>query len=443
MRAGRRDFLRATASVGVAAMLPKIANARNAGLTSAKAQIGANRATLRAQFPALAQKVNGHDLVFLDSAATTQRPLAVINAITDFYRADNANPSATMHTLARKSAALYADARQTVARFLNAKAPEEIVWTHGTTEAINLVASSWGGANLKAGDEIIMTIAEHYSNLVPWQLLAQHVGVRIQFLDITDEGHLKLDQHSKLISRRTKLVAFSHVSNVLGLVNPAREICEIAHRAGAMVLIDGAQSAPHVPIDVRALGCDFFACSGHKIMGPMGTGILWARHEILDAMPPYQSGSIMTHEVDTAAAPTHFAEGGLKFSAGSPDVCGAVGIAAAIEFAESLGSKALIEHNGMLTRHALGRLAEVKGLKILGPKSPENRISVFTFPLEGHKAMDVVKALDEQGIAVRGGDMAALPLLKRLGMNEAVRASCFHYTTTEEIDRLVTVLQSI
>jgi len=395
------------------------------------------------QFPALGQKVNGQDFVFLDSAATTQRPAAVINAITDFYRMDNANPSVTMHTLARKSAALYADARQTVARFLNAKAPEEIVWTHGTTEAINLVASSWGGANLKAGDEIILTIAEHYSNLVPWQLLAQRVGARIQFLDITDDGHLKLDQLEKLISRRTKLVAFSHVSNVLGLVNPAREICDIAHRAGAMVLIDGAQSAPHVSIDVQALGCDFFACSGHKIMGPMGTGILWARRELLEAMPPYQSGSIMTHEVDIAAAPTHFAEGGLKFSAGSPDVCGAVGIAAAIKFTEGLEQKELIEHGNNLTRHGLARLGEVNGLKILGPKSAENRIAVFTFALEGHNAMDMVKSLDAQGIAVRGGDMAALPLLKRLGVNEAVRASCFHYTTAEEIDRLVSVLQSI
>lgn len=440
MRAGRRDFLRSTATVGLGAMLPNIAAAKNA---PQERIAGADKKALRSQFPALAQKVNGHDLVFLDSAATTQRPLAVINAIADFYRADNANPSATMHTLARKSAAMYADARQTVARYLNANAPEEIVWTHGTTEAINLVASSWGGANLKSGDEIILTIAEHYSNMVPWQLLAQRTGARIQFLDITDDGHLRLDQLEKLISRRTKLVAFSHVSNVLGLVNPAREICDAAHRAGAMVLIDGAQSAPHVPIDVQALGCDFFACSGHKIMGPMGTGILWARREILDAMPPYQSGSIMTHEVEIAGPPTHFAEGGLKFSAGSPDVCGAVGIAAAIKFTESVGYKNLMEREQVLTKHALARLGEVKGLKILGPKSAENRISVFTFTLEGRKAMDVVGLLDQAGIAVRGGDMAALPLLKRMGVNEAVRASCYHYTTTEEIDYLVSVLKQI
>jgi cysteine desulfurase/selenocysteine lyase len=209
------------------------------------------------------------------------------------------------------------------------------------------------------------------------------------------------------------------------------------------VLIDGAQSAPHVPIDVKALGCDFFALSGHKIMGPMGTGILWARREILDGMPPYQSGSIMTHEVDIAAAPTHFAEGGLKFSAGSPDVCGAVGIAAAIKFTESFGHKELMEREQVLTKHALGRLAEVKGLRILGPKSPENRISVFTFTLEGRPAMEVVKELDAEGIAVRGGDMAAMPLLKRMGVTEAVRASCYHYTTTNEVDLLVSVLQSI
>jgi SufS family cysteine desulfurase len=421
-------------------MLPDIAIVKNAPQEKIK---GADRNELRAQFPALAQKVNGRDLVFLDSAATTQRPLAVINAIADFYRADNANPSATMHTLARKSAALYADARQRVARYLNANAPEEIVWTHGTTEAINLVASSWGGANIRAGDEIILTIAEHYSNLVPWQLLAQRAGARIQYLDVTDDGHLKLDQLEKLFSRRTKLVAFSHVSNVLGLINSVKEICEMAHRAGAMVLIDGAQSAPHVPIDVQAMGCDFFACSGHKIMGPMGTGILWARRETLNGMPPYQSGSIMTHEVDITGPPAHFAEGGLKFSAGSPDVCGAVGIAAAIKFTESAGHKNLMEREQALTKHALARLGEVKGLKILGPKSAENRISVFTFALEGRKAMDVVGLLDQEGIAVRGGDMAALPLLKRMGVTEAVRASCFHYTTTDEIDRLVSVLNRL
>jgi cysteine desulfurase / selenocysteine lyase len=443
MRAGRRQFLRKSAGAGLAAMMPTLGTLGYVSAPPQEINLGSDRNALRAQFPALAQKVNGHDLIFLDSAATTQRPLAVINAIVDFYRADNANPAATMHTLARKSAAVYADARQTVARYLNAKTPEEIVWTHGTTEAINLVASSWGGANVKAGDEIILTIAEHYSNLVPWQLLAQRAGARIQYLDVTDDGRLKLDLLEKLFSRRTKLVAFSHVSNVLGLVNPAKEICDMAHRAGAMVLVDGAQSAPHVPIDVQAMGCDFFACSGHKIMGPMGTGILWARREILNSMPPYQSGSIMTHQVDIAGPPTHFAEGGLKFSAGSPDVCGAIGIAAAIAFTESVGRKNLMEHDHEITTHTLARLGEVKGLKMLGPKSAENRISVFTFALEGRKAMDVVGLLDQEGIAVRGGDMAALPLLKRMGVNEAVRASCFHYTTTEEIDRLVSVLRRI
>ncbi len=399
--------------------------------------------TLRDQFPTLAQKVNGHDLAFLDNAATAQRPLAVIQAMTDYYRHDNANPSATMHTLARRSAAMYADARQTVARFVNASSPSEIVWTHGTTEAINLAAASWGGANIHSGDEIILTVAEHYSNLVPWQLLAQRTGAILKFVDIDDEGHLKLDQLKSLFSRRTRLVAFSHVSNVLGLINPAREICDLAHQAGALALVDGAQSAPHVPIDVQSLGCDFFAFSGHKIMGPMGTGVLWARKELLTAMPPYQSGSIMIHSVDINSTPTHFEEAALKFNAGSPNAAGAIGLAAAIKFMNALDRAALRKHDQELTQHALERLAEVKGLRILGPKKPEDRISVLSFVLAGHKAADVMQALDAEGIAVRAGDLAGLPLLKRLGTEEAVRASCYIYSTIEEIDRLADVLQKL
>ncbi len=404
---------------------------------------GADPVTWRAQFPTLAQKINGHDLVFLDSAATAQRPMAVIQAITDYYRNDNANPSATTHTLAKRSMELYEEARRTVARFVNAKRPEEIVWTHGTTEGINLVAASWGGANIHAGDEIILTISEHYSNLVPWQLLAQRTGARLRFVDVTDDGHLKLDQLKNFLSRRTKLVTFSHVSNVLGLINPAREICDLAHRAGALAFVDGAQSTPHVQIDVQEMGCDFFVFSGHKIMGPMGTGVLWGRRDLLDAMPPYQSGSIMVHSVDANVVPTHFAEAGLKFNAGSPNVEGAVGIAAAIKFLDSLGRDEQRKHDGEITAHALSRLGEVKGLRIIGPTAPADRISVLTFVLENHKSSEVMSALDAEGIAVREGDLAALPLLKRLGVEEAVRASCYLYTTTEEIDRLADVLKKM
>lgn len=397
--------------------------------------------SLRAQFPTLAERVNGHPLVYLDSAATTQRPRAVIDALTHYYLQENANPSKCLHTLARQSAAHYEKARGTVAKSLNARGPDEIVWTRGTTEAINFVASSWGGANLRSGNEIILTVSEHYSNLVPWQLAAQRNNARVRILDVEDDGRLRLDQLDSLLSERTKLVAFPHVSNVLGLINPVKEICNRAHRAGALVLVDGAQSVPHFSVDLQELGCDFFAFSAHKMLGPMGTGVLWARREILESMPPYQAGSNMAHDVDLESRSTHFAEGAWKFEAGTPNVPGPVGLAAAIEFLESLGRKDVWNREQELTRHALAALKEVKGLRILGPTEPDNRISVFSFVVEKRDALDIVKTLDDMGFAVRGGDLAALPLLKRLGVTEAVRASCYAYTTAEEVDLLVAALQ--
>ncbi|MFZ0821727.1 MAG: aminotransferase class V-fold PLP-dependent enzyme [Candidatus Acidiferrales bacterium] len=441
---GRRDFLRHAASAGLVAMSVPLLRAESAlsgGRAERAAQMGGGVDAIRKQFPVLAQKVNGHDLVFLDSAATTQRPLAVINAITDFYFHDNANPSKATHTLAARSAEHYDRARATVARFLNARSPLEIVWTHGTTEAINLVATSWGGANLREGDEIVLTIEEHYSNLVPWQLAAKRAGAKLKFLDVADDGSLRVDQLPRLLTAKTKLVVFTQVSNVLGLVNPVREICDIAHKAGALAFVDGAQSLPHFPVDVQALGCDFFAFSGHKICGPMGTGGLWAQREILDAMPPYQSGSIMVHEVDANVTPEHFAEGGLKFTAGTPDVCGAVGVAAAIGFLESIRNAQQLEFERRLTEHALARLGEVKGLRMIGPMAAKDRVPVFTFVIEGRDPQAIVKALDAKGIAVRAGDMAALPLLKRFGVSAAVRASCNVYTTTEEVDALTEALK--
>ena len=397
--------------------------------------------SLRAQFPALGERVNGHPLIYLDSAATTQRPRAVLDALANFYLHDNANPAKSLHTLARRSAALYEKARETVARFVHARGPEEIVWTRGTTEAINLVAASWGGANLGPGDEIILTVSEHYSSLVPWQLAAHRARARVRVLDVEDDGRLRLDQLDTLLSGRTKLVVFPHVSNVLGLINPAKEICERAHRAGALVLIDGAQSIPHFSINVQDLGCDFFAFSGHKVFGPMGIGLLWARREILEKMPPFQAGSNMAHDVDMESVPTHFAEGGLKFEAGTPNVPGAVGLATAVEFLESLGREALWTRERELTRHALSRFKEVKGLRILGPTEPKDRVSVFSFVIENRQALDVVQALDGMGVAVRGGDLASLPLLKRMGVTEAVRASCYAYTSADEIDFLIAALQ--
>lgn len=447
METGRRKFLQqisgVTALAASGSLLGSKTRAKSSqDVSSAEIQTIGYLESLRAQFPVLAERVNGNPLVYLDSAATTQRPRAVIDALSNFYLHDNANPAKTLHALARRSATRYEKARETVARFVHARASQEIVWTRGTTEAINLVASSWGGANLHSGDEIILTVSEHYSSLVPWQLAAKRANARVRILDVEDDGRLRLDQFDALLSKRTKLVAFPHVSNVLGMINPAKEICAQAHRVGALVLVDGAQSIPHFSVDVQKLGCDFCAFSGHKMFGPMGIGVLWARREILDNMSPYQAGSNMAHDVEMESAPVHYAGGGLKFEAGTPNVSGAVGLAAAIEFLESLGREALWTREQELTGYALSRLKEVKGLRILGPTEQNERVSVFSFVVENWPVPDVVKELDALGIAVRGGDLASLPVLKRMGVGAAVRASCYAYTSPAEIDQLVAALHT-
>lgn len=362
METHRRDFLR---TLSAAASLPAFASilrreAERIGRPYTNSADSKLR-DVRNQFPLLREAVDGRPLVYLDSAATTQRPQAVLDALASFYLHDNANPSKSLHALARRSAALYDGARSTVARFLNARAPDEIIWTRGTTEAINLVASFWGGANLGRGDEVLVTVSDHYSSLVPWQLAARRARATLRVWDVSDDGHLRLDQLDGLLSKRTKIVTFPHVSNVLGAINPAKEICDRAHRAGAVVLVDAAQSVPHFLVDVREIGCDFLALSGHKMCGPMGIGVLWARRELLDAMPPFQAGSNMIHEVELELAPTHFAEGGLKFEAGTPNVPGAVGLAAAVLFLESLGRKELWTREQELTEYALSSLRKAKG----------------------------------------------------------------------------------
>jgi cysteine desulfurase / selenocysteine lyase len=437
----RRDFLR---SISAATALPTLTSILR-GETISSGQrpenpLNAKLRDLRSQFPRLRENIDGRPLVYLDSAATTQRPRAVLDALAGFYLHDNANPAKSLHTLARRSATLYDTARGTVARFLNARGPEEIVWTRGTTEAINLVAASWGSANLGPGDEVLATVSDHYSNLVPWQLAAKRANTTLRILDVGDDGRLRLEQLGDLLSKRTKLVTFPHVSNVLGRINPAKEICERAHRAGALVLVDAAQSVPHFPVDVQDLDCDFLAFSGHKMCGPMGIGVLWARRELLDAMPPFQAGSNMAHDAEIGVAP-HFAKGGLKFEAGTPNVPGAVGLAAAVTFLESLDRKSLWAREQALTRYALSSFTKVKGLRILGPTEPSERVSVFSFVVDNRQALEVVTPLDAMGIAVRGGDLASLPLLKRMGVTAAVRASCYAYTSSEEIDRLVVGLQ--
>jgi len=390
------------------------------------------------QFPALAQRVNGQRLVYLDNAATTQRPEPVLRALLDFYRLDNANPGASLHALARRSYERYEAARATVAGFINAPHAEEIVWVRGTTEGNNLVASAWGRANLHRGDEILLTLAEHASNLLPWRIVADQVGAIVRYVDVDDEGRLRLDDLDRKLSERTRLLAFSHVSNVVGFVNPAAEICARARRAGARILIDAAQSAPHVPIDVRTLGCDFLTFSSHKMMGPMGVGVLWARREILEEMPPYQSGSNMAHDIDVNAYQCEHAA--RKFGAGTPNVSGAIGLAAAVSYMNELGRDAIAEHEQSITAYALERLGEVPGLRLLGPRSAARRIPVFSFTHDGHTPQATMQALDARGIAIRAGDLAALPLLKRLGVTAAARASCYFYTRKSDIDRFAETL---
>lgn len=395
----------------------------------------------RSHFPALAQQVNGSTLAYLDSAATAQRPTEVIDAVADFYRRDNANPGRTLHVLARRADEDYESARRTVAHFINAADPLEVVFTRGTTEGINLVASAWGAANLRPGDEVLLTVAEHASNMLPWQLAARRAGALVRYLDVDDKGRIRLEQLDTMLTARTRVLAFMHVSNVLGLINPAKAICARARAAGAMVMIDGAQSVPHFKTDVQDLGCDFLAFSSHKMMGPMGTGVLWGRRELLDAMPAFQAGSNMAHDVDLDGA--NYSPGALKFGAGTPNVSGPVGLAAAVRFIERIGLSAMWEHEQTLTGRALERLQKIRGLRILGPTSAADRIAVFSFVMDGVAPQDLVTALDARGIAIRGGDLAALPLLKRLGVTRAARASLYCYTTVQEVDRLTDGLSAI
>lgn len=427
---------------GLAALATAIASPLDA---TAKAATGAKgRSYLeswRAMFPALDQRVGGKPLVYLDSAATTQRALPVLDEIMDFYRHDNANPGGALHELARRANERYENARRTLAKFINAATPAEVVWTRGTTEGINLVATAWGRSQLRRGDEVLLTIAEHASNLLPWRLAAEATGARVRFVEVDDEGRISLDDLDRKLSQRTRLVAFSHVSNVAGYINPATEICARARRAGARVFVDAAQSAPHVPLDVQAMDCDFLAFSSHKMLGPMGVGVLWARTEVLEEMPPYQAGSNMAHDVDVEGQALE--HGARKFGAGTPNVAGPLGLAEAVQCMQALGREDIERHEADLTAHALERLNAVPALKLIGPRSPGQRIPVFSFTLAGTTPQEVLRQLDAQGIAIRAGDLSALPLLKRFGVTAAARASCYLYTSTNEIDQLADALLRI
>jgi len=387
---------------------------------------------IRKDFPILSQTVHGKPLVYLDNAATTQRPSAVINEITRFYEEDNANIHRGVHLLSQRSTDLYEGTRKTVQAFLNAKRKDEIVFTRGTTESINLVAASWGADHLKQGDEILLTQMEHHSNIVPWQLICERTGAAIKVVNVTDEGDLDLEDLQKKLSGKTKLVSIAHVSNALGTINPMKQIIELAHQVGAKVMIDGAQSAPHLKIDVQDLDADFYAFSGHKVYGPTGIGVLYGKHAILEYMPPYQGGGDMIHRVTFEK--TTYAPPPARFEAGTPHIAGVIGLKKAIEYVESIGIEAIAGHEHELTVYATAKLKEIDGLKIIG--TAKQKSSVVSFILDGVHPHDLGTILDMDGVAIRAGHHCAQPLMDRFGVPATARASMAVYNTKEEIDAL-------
>ena len=397
---------------------------------------------IRDDFPALHQQVNGQPLVYLDNAATTQRPRVVINTLSHFYERDNANVHRGLHALSMRATDAYEGARARVAKFINAAASEEIIFTRGTTESINLVAASWGSANLKPGDVILLTEMEHHSNLVPWQLIAKRTGATLRYLPVFGadvEGGLDLAQLDALLTPEVKLFAFTHISNTTGTINPAAELCAKARAKKIVTLIDGAQSIGHMPVDVRAIGCDFYAFSGHKMAAVTGIGALYGRQALLDAMPPYQGGGGMISNVDFFESrwkPTP-----ERFEAGTPNFADAVALGAACDYLDGIGRAEIARHDGDLARLAYEKLSGLPGIRLLGPKGERGGLVSFAFP-DVH-AHDIVTFADEDGIALRGGHHCNQPLMKKLGLTGTTRASFYVYNTAEEIDVLVTSLRRI
>ena len=389
---------------------------------------------IRADFPILSTTVHGGvPLVYLDNAASTQRPRQVIQSIVDVYEKHYANVHRGIHHLSEQSTDLYEEARKKVRDFLGAEHIEEIVFTHGTTEGINLVARSWGDANVRAGDEILLTEMEHHANLVPWQQLAERTGCGLRHIPITDDGLLRLDLLPKLLTERTRMVAVTAVSNVLGTINAVEEIVRQAHAAGALVLVDAAQSVPHEPVDVRALGCDFLVFSGHKMLGPSGVGILYGRRELLDAMPPFMGGGSMIGRV--LADRFEPADLPAKFEAGTPPIVPAIGLSAAIDYLRAVGLDAIRAQERLLATRAHELLSAVGGIRFIGP-GLDKKAGIVSFVVDGVHAHDVAHRLDRSGIAIRAGHHCAMPLHKRLGIMASNRASFYFYNTLDEVERL-------
>lgn len=388
--------------------------------------------SVRQDFPILEQEINGHPLVYLDNAATTQKPECVIEAICNYYRNDNANVHRGVHTLSDRATQAFEQARQTVASFIASPRTEQVVWTSGTTAAINLVAYSWGGSNLKPGDQVLVSWLEHHSNIVPWQLVAAATGAEVIPIPVTDHGEIDLEALALLLDGPVKMVAVNHVSNALGTINPVAEIIRLAKAAGSLVLVDGAQSVAHWPVDLPAMGCDFFVMSGHKLFGPTGIGVLWGRETLLEAMPPFMGGGEMIDQVGFPT--TTYNRPPFKFEAGTPNIAGAIGLAAAIDYLGTIDRQAAMQHEAMLLQRTVQLAEEVEGLRHVGTAA--NSAGIFSFLLEGTHPSDVGMLLDQQGIAVRTGHHCAQPLMERLGIPGTVRASYSIYNTLEDVDRL-------
>jgi cysteine desulfurase/selenocysteine lyase len=393
---------------------------------------------IRQLFPILYQEVNGNPLVYLDSAATSQKPVQVIEALDRYYREYNSNVHRGVHTLGTRATDAYEGAREKVRKFINAKSIQEIVFTRGTTTSLNVVARSYGGANLQPGDEIVITYMEHHSNLIPWQQVAKQTGATLKYIPLQEDGTHSLDDIRATITANTKIVAMMQVSNVLGTINPIKEVAKIAHENGAVLVVDGAQSVPHMKIDVQDLDCDFLAFSGHKMCGPTGIGVLYGKKHLLENMEPVEFGGEMIDFVDLYDST--WKELPWKFEGGTPIIAGAIGLGAAIDFLQEVGLEQILEHEHKLTAYAMEKMAAIEGLTIYGPKDPGKRAGVITFNLDNVHPHDVATVLDTEGIAVRAGHHCAQPLMKWLKVSATARASFYLYNTEEDIDKFVSGL---
>ncbi len=392
---------------------------------------------VRADFPILQQQVNGHPLVYLDNAATTQKPECVIQALVNYYRRDNSNVHRGAHALADRATSAFEDARRKVARLLNAEDARQILWTRGTTESINLVAASWGRSTLQPGDRILVSAMEHHSNIVPWQMVAAERGATVEPIPVDRSGTLDMTALAGMLDARVRMVAVGHVSNALGSINPVERIVELAHAAGALVLVDGAQAVAHWSVDVQALGCDFYAFSAHKLFGPTGIGVLYGRRELLEAMPPWQGGGEMIETVSFAG--TTYNKLPYKFEAGTPDIAGAIGLGAAVDYLQALDRVGAARHEQALLERAVALAERVPGLVLVGTAA--HKASVLSFNLAGVHPADLGTLLDQQGVAVRTGNHCAQPIMDQFGIPGTVRASFCFYNTVEDVDRLFAALE--